>query len=99
MNADLAKRVRAAAGAAWMTVVIGWLFMAAAWVGVVFLLRQKPEWAITVWGGGEVQWSDLHRIYIIFFGVLKAILWVMLMVAIWLSGWHRRLRRASEVEG
>jgi hypothetical protein len=98
-STDLAKRVRAAAGAAWWALIIAYLFMAGAWCGVLTLLDRKPAWAIVAWGGGEIQWGDVHRIYITFFGVLKVLLFILLVVAMWLSFWHRRLRRIGESEG
>ena len=87
MSDELAKKVRAAAGAAWCTVLIG-----ALWLTV---MTRRPEWVRTLWGGGDLTWDNIQIITLWFFGVFKVILFLVLFTAIWLSLWHRRLRKAD----
>jgi hypothetical protein len=56
MSDELAKRVRAAAGAAWYTVLIGVLWLTVAYFLWLAILTRRPEWVRTLWGGGDLTW-------------------------------------------
>jgi hypothetical protein len=95
MADELAKKVRAAAGAAWWLVLIGIVWITVGYSAWLTLMTRRPEWIRTLWGGGNLTWDDMQIITLWFFGVLKIILFLMLFAAIWLSLWHRRLRKAE----
>jgi len=89
------KRVRALAIAGWWTALITGLWMTAVWLIWLALMRTQPGWILTLWGGGDLTWSDVRRLILVFFAVMKLILWTWIMVTICLSLWARRLRRAA----
>jgi len=95
MSDELVKKVRAAAGAAWYTLLIGVLWLTAAYFLWLAILTRRPEWLHTLWGGGNLTWDEMQISTLWFFGVFKVILFVMLFAAIWLSLWHRRLQKAD----
>ena len=93
MNDDLAKRVRAAAGAAWCTVLIGAIWLTAAWGIILWLLSARPGWLLTLWGGGDLTWETVHNIVMYFISAAKLILFVVVLLSIFLSFWSRKLSR------
>jgi hypothetical protein len=95
MSDELVRKVRAAAGAAWCTVLIGALWLTVGYFLWLAILTCRPEWVRTLWGGGDLTWDDMQIITLWFFGVFKVILFVILFAAIWLSLWHRRLQKAE----
>ena len=95
MSDELAKKVRAAAGAAWWIVLIGAIWLTVGYFLWLAILTCRPEWIRTLWGGGNLTWDDMQIITLWFFGVFKVILFLILFAAIWLSLWHRRLRKAD----
>ena len=93
MNGELAKKVRAAAGAAWGTVIIGAVWMTLAYGLWLVILHYKPGLILTLWGSGDLTWPEVQRITLWFFGAFKLEIFAVLLAAIWLSLWHRRLAR------
>ena len=95
MADELVKKVRAAAGAAWYTLLIGVLWLNVAYFLWLAILTCRPEWLRTLWGGGDLTWNDMQIITLWFFGAFKVILFAILLAAIWLSLWCRRLRKTD----
>ena len=95
MNDTFATRLRAAAAAGWWTVLIGAIWMTLGWLWMLLLFAIKPDWLLTLWGGGELTWSTMHTLALWFFGGFKLILTVALLLVIWLTIWSRRLKRAQ----
>ncbi len=94
MNESLAKRVKAAAGAGWCTLIIGAVWLTASWCAFLLFMRYQPGWVRTLWGGDAVTWEYYQRMALPFFGVFKLILFAIAMASIWLSLWTRKLRKA-----
>lgn len=92
---SLAKRVRAAAVAGWWTILIAAVWMTAGWFVFMAILNARPEWLLKLWGGGDLDWPDVHRIVLQFYAVFKLMLFAVVMVVIWLSLWSRRLKRTG----
>lgn len=98
MNGDFIKRVRAAAGALWCTVVLGFIWLTVGWVFWLVLMHCQPGWVAWMWGGGGpdgLSWKTYHLIGMTFFGVFKLILFAALLTAIWLTLWARKLARTQ----
>ena len=98
MNGDLAKRVRAAAGALWCTVVVGIIWMTVGWVFWLIFIHARPDWLAWLWGGGGgdgLSWKTYQLIGMIFFGAFKLMLFAALLTAIWLTLWARKLARTQ----
>jgi hypothetical protein len=93
MDNDLfAKRVRAAAGAGWRTVIVAFLWITVAWCAGLWLISLKPDWLIPLWGG-MITWDEIHMVMIWFFTVFKIVFFVMIMTTIWLTFWASRLKK------
>lgn len=92
-NSEMAKRVRAAAVAGWWTILIAVIYMTAAWLGFLTLLHCKPDWMLWMWGGGDLNWDQVHNIVIYFFSVFKLIMFTAVLVLLWLTLWARKLKR------
>ena len=94
MNDSFAARVSAAAAAAWWTILIGAVVMTAWWFGFLCMMKLRPGWILRLRGAG-MTWDQVQSTVIIFFAVLKMILTVTALAALWLTLWGRRLRRAA----
>lgn len=95
MNDSLAKHVRAAAVAGWWTILIAAVWLTLAWVLWLIILATKPDWLLTLWGGGEhLTWATVQTMVLWFFGAFKCVMFVGLWLTIWLSFWSRGLKRA-----
>ena len=94
MNDSFVQRVRAAAAAAWWTLLIGGLWLTVGWLIWLPMVHARPGWVLTLWGGGELDWPLVHRVILWFFGAFKAILFVWLLLTVWLTLWARRLKQA-----
>ena len=99
MNDSLSQRVRAAAVAAWWTILIGALWMTGAWLAYLAILSARPGWVLTLWGGGELTWPKVQTLMLWFFATFKLILFVAVLLAIWLTLWARALKRSNAQGG
>ena len=88
-------RLRGAVRASWWTLLI-----AAEWLTVWWLLwllvQGSPglmDWLKTLWGGVGVE--DVRHFVVVFFGVLKMALFLLVLAAVFLTLWLRELRRAG----
>ena len=95
MDDTLAKRVKAAAVAGWITVLLFAAFLTVAWLMVMLWLQVKPQWVLKLCGGGEFNWDKLQMMYLWGFAIMKMLLWAMLAVVVWLSLWSWKLKRLS----
>ena len=68
--------------------------MTIAWLVCLAYLSARPQWLITLWGGG-ITWEEVHSVMIMFFGVFKLILFVGVLGTIWVTIWARKLKRLS----
>ncbi len=84
-------RVRAAAVAAWWTLVIAVAFVIVQWLGYLLALSVKPSWYLALCGPG-VTWDSLAATWFHALVILKLGLWPIVIAAIWLSLWARQLR-------
>lgn len=94
MDESSLKRLRAAMGAAWTTVVVGLVWVLLGWLFFLHIMRNRPQWIINAWGGGPLTWAEVQTMTLWFFGAMKMILFVALLAALWLTLWIRRLRQA-----
>ena len=89
---EFAQRIRSAAISAWWTVLIAVIFVTLQWVAYLSFLSSKPDWLLTLWGP-DMTWATVQSIWINMIALMKAFIWVMMLLAVWLSLWSRRLRR------
>jgi len=95
MNENTVKGVRAAARAAWGTVVIGGVWLTIGYFVWLGIMHARPGWVLALWGGGDLEWSAIQTMSLWFFGAFKVGLFLVVLAAIWLSLWWRGLKRAS----
>jgi hypothetical protein len=87
------KRLRAAVAAAWWTVLIFAIYLTVVWCGVLYVLRTRPDWALSLWGGEPLTWGQMQIIILWGFAAFKLIWWVGIMITVWLTLYTRRLGR------
>jgi len=92
MNDVFAKRVKAAAIAAWWTVLIALGFILLQWLAYLAATSARPAWLLSLWGP-NISWDLVQNVW--FWGVAFLKIWMFLMasVAIWLTLWARQLRK------
>jgi hypothetical protein len=95
MDDGLYKRVRALAIAGWCTALISTIWGTAVWLIWLALTKAEPAWVLGLWGGGDLAWSEVRRLVLAFFGVMKLMLWAWVMATICVSLWARRLKRIT----
>lgn len=92
MSDTLAHRVRAAAIALWWTVLIAVVWVMAMWFLWMGALHNRPD--LVVWAmGGSVTADQVHWVMIAAIMVARFFVLILILTAIWLSFWARRLRR------
>jgi hypothetical protein len=92
MNDTLEGRVRAAAVATWWTVLIGAGYLTLVWLVVLALVSARPAWYRSLLGPG-VSWEQLETVTLWAVAIFKMCLWLIALVAMWLTLWARQLRR------
>ncbi|MBE3069422.1 MAG: hypothetical protein IMZ66_04210 [Planctomycetes bacterium] len=96
MDDPFTRKVRAAAGAAWGVVVVGVVWMSVAYFAWLAILHCRPPWLMALWGGeGSIDWGDYQLLGIGFFAITKTGLFALVLAALWLTLWARRLARAG----
>jgi hypothetical protein len=91
---ELAKRVRAAAGAGWWTVLVLAVWMVGAWVFWLAIMHLRPMWLVPLWGGDaddKFFWDRAQTASLLVMGGMKVLLMALVAACIWLSLWARRL--------
>ncbi len=97
MNEGFEKKVRAAAVAAWWVVLIGYALLTLTWGVYLILVPAQPAWLLAMWGQAAT-WDLMQTVSLWFLGVFKLFLWLLFLVAVWLTLWARQLRRLDRQE-
>jgi hypothetical protein len=95
MSDTFQMRIRAAAGAAWYTVLVWWLVLLGSWVGVVIVMQIQPRWVLAMLGEGAT-WEEIGRLYLWFMSAFKILWMVAIMFAVFLTLWSRRIRKLTK---
>ncbi len=94
MNDVFQQRVRAAAVAAWWTVLVAVGFVTLLWIVYLAVMSARPAWLLTMWGPG-IDWSFVQTVWFWAVAVLKFCVWLMALSAIWLTVWARQLGKRA----
>ena len=92
MNDPFEKKVRAAAVAGWWVILIGYALLTFTWGVYLALVSARPAWMSALWGQ-EVSWDFMQVVSLWFMGVLKLFIWILVLMALWLTLWARQLRK------
>ena len=88
MSDELRQIIYSAAVAGWGTVLIGAVWLTVASLIWMRILKAKPAWLISLWGG-NLTWEQVQSVMITFMAVAKLILFVCLLGSVWLTLWAR----------
>jgi hypothetical protein len=91
MNDDFQRRVRAAAMAGWCTVVVGAGLVILSWLAYLAVLSARPSWLLSLWGP-DLDWGYVQNVWFRAIVIFKMVVWLMALVALWLTLWARWLR-------
>jgi hypothetical protein len=91
MNDTFHARVYAASVAAWWTFLIGAAFLFIQWLVFLGVTATEPAWAASFWGPGAT-WESIRTVWFQALLFVKLTLWPLVLVALWLTLWARRLR-------
>ena len=98
MNDPFTMRVRAAAVAAWWTVLVGIVFVWTVWAIYLILISNSnpPAWFASLTGIGHgISWSEIQLVTLWFVTGFKFFLWMLILVTIWLTLWARQLKKRT----
>ncbi|HTU27054.1 MAG TPA: hypothetical protein VMF30_16725 [Pirellulales bacterium] len=91
MNDLFARRVHAAAVAAWWTWLAAVVFLSAAWLFFIRLIPNPPDWLVSLWAGFSTDAIQIVTLWVV--GIFKMLLWLWAMAALWLTLWARQLEK------
>jgi hypothetical protein len=94
MNDVFQQRVRAAAIAAWWTVLIAAGYLTLVWILFVAMMSSRPSWYQFLLGPA-VSWESLQNVGLWAVAIFKMCIWLMALVAMWLTLWARQLGRRN----
>ena len=97
MNDPFENKVRAAAVAGWWVILIGYALLTVTWVVYLVLVSARPAWMLAMWGP-NVSWDFMQVVSLWFMGVLKLFIWILVLIALWLTLWARQLRKMDRQE-
>jgi hypothetical protein len=92
MNDGFAKRVRAAASALWWTVLVAIAFIVLQWIFYLAVMHTQPSWFLAMWGP-DFDWVFVQMVWFWAIAILKFLVWLMVLVALWLTFWATLLER------
>jgi hypothetical protein len=92
MEDTFEKRVRAAANAAWWTILVGLIFLAFQWIAYLIVMAAHPALLLRLWGP-ETTWPFVQTVWFFGIAVFKLFLGMLALVALWLTVWAQQLRK------
>jgi len=94
MNDPFERRIRAAAVAGWWVVLIGAVIVTVSWLGYLAAMSARPDWLFSLWGP-DLSWNYVQNVWFWAVVTFKLIIWVMALVALWLTLWARQLHKVE----
>ncbi|MFI5378540.1 MAG: hypothetical protein ACHRHE_04530 [Tepidisphaerales bacterium] len=70
-------------------------FITLPWIIYLIVMSARPAWFLAVWGP-NVDWAFVPRVWFWAIAFLKFIVWLMALMAIWLTLWARQLRKQAD---
>jgi hypothetical protein len=95
MNDTFERKVRAAAVAGWWVALIAVAFIVLQWLVYLAIMNVRPAWVLSMWGP-DVNWAFVQMVWFWGLAIMKFILWLIVLIALWLTLWARRLRKEAD---
>jgi hypothetical protein len=95
MNDVFEKKVRTAAIALWWAVLIAIGFIVLQWIAYLAVMNARPAWILSMWGP-NLDWNFVQMVWFWAIALLKFIVWLMVLIALWLTLWARQLRKRTD---
>jgi hypothetical protein len=92
MNDNFEKRVWAAAVAGWWVVLIATAVIILQWIAYLAVINNHPAWFLSMWGP-NLDWAFVQTIWFWGIAVMKMFMWLMALIALWLTLWAKQLRK------
>ncbi len=92
MNDSFEKKVSAAAVAGWWMLLIAVGFLLIQWIAYLTIMSAQPSWLPPLWGP-DVTYETISTVWFWAMAIFKVFLWLMALVALWLTLWARQLRK------
>jgi hypothetical protein len=92
MNETIEFRIRTAATATWWTVLIGLGVLLIQWLLYLVFTALQPGWLLSLWGP-NASWNMVQQIWFWGLAIIKACLFLVAFIALWLTLWARQLRK------
>lgn len=91
MNDDFERKVQGAAVAGWRTVLVAAAVLLLQWVAYLFVMSSRPALVLSLWGSDG--WLEVHNLWLLSTVVLKAFVFILAVLCLWLTLWARQLRK------
>ena len=95
MNDTFERKVRAAAVAGWWVVLISVAFIVLQWLVYLAIINARPAWFLSMWGP-NLDWGFVQMVWFWAIAIMKFIMWLMVLIALWLTLWARQLRKGPD---
>jgi len=93
MEDQFSLKVKSAAVAAWLTIMIAFAFALFNWLLYLYFNARPQAWFSTLLGGFD--WQSIRVIWLWSIAALKICMWVLLLVTVWLTLWARELTKKN----
>lgn len=94
MNETFENRVRAAAVALWWAALIAVVFISLQWIIYLAVMNARPAWVLSMWGP-NIDWAFVQLVWFWGIAIMKFLLWLIVLIALWLTLWARQLRKRT----
>ncbi len=94
MNEQFANRVRSAAVAGWLAILLAFSVLLLAWLDYLWVLSVRPPWLLSLCGP-DVTWVEIETISLWIIAVFKLCLWLAVFGVTWLTMWGWRLQKQA----
>jgi hypothetical protein len=92
VNSTFEKKVRTAAIAGWWVALIALAFVALQWIIYLAVVHARPGWVLSMWGP-NLDWPFVQIVWFWGIAVMKFVLWLVVLIALWLTLWARQLKK------
>lgn len=92
MDEIFVKKVKTAAVAGWLMVLIAYCILLIQWFAYLIIIPRQPAGMLCLWGEG-VTWEEIRTIWLWAMVAYKIGVAMMFFAAIWLTIWAKQLAK------